>query len=208
MILPICDENHRYWLGNKHVVSVTQVMQSAGIIDTKFYTVEARERGTVVHKCIHYLNQNDLDIASIDESVRGYISAYRAFLEISRLTIRMAETVVYSPKHEYCGTLDIAGVMRGRSVIIDVKTGHAPAWVGIQLAAYKNALLECGGPRCSRYSLELRNDGNFKLREHKDIDDFANFKAALERVKHANSTRESDRVSQRNTNDITAADKH
>jgi hypothetical protein len=77
---------HVYTLDGDPLPSVTQVLQSAGIIDFSGIPapilLAARDRGAAVHKACHYYNDDDLDVdlfAAEYPDYWPYLSAWIAF---------------------------------------------------------------------------------------------------------------------------------
>lgn len=185
MILPAMNEKHEYYIGKKRIYSVSQILVKAGIIDTTFFSDYACERGTMVHEILHLHDIDDLNENAVKPLIVPYLEQWKKFKEVSGLQVLKSEKKVYSPKYNYCGTYDKFGLMNGLAVLVDVKTGSAQPWHSLQLAAYRQALIECGGPKCLRFTLELGPE-DFKLRQHKNSDDFSKFVAALKGVSNAN----------------------
>src|SRR4051812_31758875 len=66
---------HRYWLDDRPVPSVTQVLAGAGLVDYTFCREWARERGSLVHKAIAIELREGLDWTTVPEEFHPYISA-------------------------------------------------------------------------------------------------------------------------------------
>lgn len=181
-------EEHRYFLGKNELPGVTRVLKSAGLVDDTWFTEYSRIRGKHIHDAIQLHNERDLDEKTLDPRIRPYLDAYRDFLKESHLRVYLSERQVHSKLYGYAGTFDLYGLMGRRRALIDVKTGAMPRWVGLQLAGYRQAAIECGLQPVVRYSLQLRPDGEFRLREEKGRLDLAHFLTAL--AKHKEITRE------------------
>lgn len=176
------EATHTYTKDGVVIPSVTQVMESVGIIDYSMIPWETREvalkRGSDVHLLTQFEDEGDLLEASVEPHLRGYLAAWRRFKvehEIGRLPITLME---HRGCHDfgYAGTLDR---LFGTRVLLDIKTGAAPWWVRIQLAAYREMLKR--GPLI-RIALELHKDGTYRPRECPMLEhryDFDTFVAAL-----------------------------
>lgn len=172
-------ETHIYQYKNKVVPSVTQILQAVGIIDysriDNNILETAMQRGKDVHLATQFLDENDLNWATVGEDIKGYVTAYQKFIEISGFKPEKIETAVVHLEYKYAGTLDRVGTLDGHSVILDIKTGSMPAWTGIQLAAYA----ACLSGSYQRVGLQLNQDGTFKITTFTNPNDFNLFLSAL-----------------------------
>lgn len=156
---------HRYVVGGVERPSVTQVIYQAGLIDDRWWSEEARNRGKAVHIACHYLDEGDLDIESVDEAHRLYVRAWERFKADARFTPKLIEHRIFHPTYGYCGTLDRTGTIEGgATILLDIKTGLAERWHGIQLAGYANSFDKPG--RFRRLTVLLRRDGTYKVHEY------------------------------------------
>ncbi len=174
---------HQYRVDGRLVPSVTSVLNAAGLTNPRFFTQESRERGTAVHSAIHYLVQGDLDESSLCKEVMRYFKAFVMFQNLTHFTTIFSEYTVYSGDFDYIGTLDLYGWLNGRRVIIDVKTGSVPPTVDLQLWAYRRAAEEMGCKVDGVFSLNLRKDSSFRLKEHFDAHAFVMFLNALNKTR-------------------------
>ena len=167
---------HTYTLDGKLIPSVTTVLKRATIIDTTWYREPCTKRGTDIHNAIECI-----------ESVEHGLPRIMAYIHF-----RMAEGYfpvdvgmsVYSERHMYGGTIDTAGMLYGEYSVIDFKSGRAPEWVRLQLAAYCHCLVEMG--KCAKmprgYSLELRKNGTYDLKQHDMKSGLEEFLEARKRI--------------------------
>lgn len=148
----------------------------------------ASERGRDVHSACEYLDQDDLDPASLDEEIAPYVTAYERFLDDARPEWEAIESWVWSERYGYAGTLDRVGVLHGLkrtpAAVIDIKTVSALSPVtGLQLAAYEHAYREMRGRgaarRLARYALQLRPDSTYRLAQYAEPTDYSVFLAQL-----------------------------
>ncbi len=189
-MMPVLDETngrHVYRMADGRVVpGVTSILRDAGIIDDQWFTDEARARGQAVHACIHYYQQGALDEKSIDPAIEPYWKAYLEFRKHADFTPVLFEHVVYSKTQDYACKIDVFGRWQtdGCRSIIEFKSGHRPPWVDIQLAAQQQACFESGLRPTRLYSLELRKDARFDLKEHKNAHEALGwFLAARQKVR-------------------------
>ena len=168
-------ERHEYKAGGLIIPGVTTVLQSAGLIDDRFFTEEGRTRGTAVHQACHYFDEDDLDKGSVLDEYLPYVEAHERFVADTGIEWAMIEGIVRNEQYNYIGTLDRTGVLNDRRVLIDLKTGNPGVSAGPQTAAYEACLVN----RHCRYSLQLKDDGTYKLRRCAGRNDFKIFLAAL-----------------------------
>ena len=219
-VLQFSQLDHVYRLNGAVVPSVTQVLRQSGYCS--FYSdltekiaegllspadgvhaliqrgkrlIEARDRGQRVHNALHYLLEDDLDDATIDEETRGYLESGRKYLEQHVLKVYRAEFRVWSLRHGYAGTGDLLAVHRDDKLMLaDFKSGDpADVAADLQTAAYLSALLEMGttdvelgtelrstGALVRRRSIRLYRDGRIaKETLYTDPRDTAKFLGAL-----------------------------
>lgn len=139
--LKFTEEGHRYTLDGVEIPSNTTLLQAAGLIDTRWFQPEHAQRGKEVHKACWFLCEGDLDWASVRPDYVPYVEAFALFLEQSGFKVELNEVPVWSAAG-YATTPDLVGILNGRRVIINIKTGSVEKWVGLQLAGEKYALTE------------------------------------------------------------------
>lgn len=164
------DAEHVYRLDGQVIPGNTSILRDAGIIDTTWYTEESRNRGTYVHQAAHFYDEDDLDMASVKPDYLSFIEGWIRFRKETGFIPWKCELPVFHS----CGfatTLDRIGSLNGRAVLLEIKTGHSPAWVGLQtggqmLAArerFKMGELELQSFPTARFSVQLSADGKYKL---------------------------------------------
>jgi hypothetical protein len=64
-------ETHSYFLGKTRLIGVSEAIQSAGLKDFSRIAPDvlehARQRGTAVHAACHFLDEGDLDWATVSQ---------------------------------------------------------------------------------------------------------------------------------------------
>ena len=80
-----------------------------------------------------------------------------------------------STLYGFAGKPDLIGPLAGRESVVDTKSGAAGPAAHLQTAAYE--ILH--GKPLKRYALQLKQDGKYRLIEHKDRKDREIFLAAL-----------------------------
>lgn len=173
-------EGHAYRLDGRAILSVTQVLDLAGLSGGPWPEGSAA-RGTAVHLATEYDDIGDLDELSVDPAIAGYLDGWRRFVLESRYVGRLIEHRAYHPTYLYAGTIDREGYIDGsKHVLIDIKSGVEQPSHAIQLAAY--AFLLDGPHRYERLAVHLRPDGSYRARTFdrmKLAGDFALFVSAL-----------------------------
>jgi hypothetical protein len=181
-IIDFDEREHVYRVDGVVRPSVTQILAGVGLIDPRWFTPESRARGQAVHAACHYLDEGDLDLASVAPEIEKYVDAWMCFKRDVSLEVVSAEQLVYRPAHGYCGRLDRVARMHGgpSQFVLDIKTGGPADWHRLQTAAYAGCLP--GFYR--RATVHLGSDGRYAyaFREHKlseSMRDWADFQACL-----------------------------
>jgi len=153
---------------------VTDILRRAGLVNADWYTEEARERGSAVHIAAHFLDQHDLDWASVDPSVVPRLRQYQKFLDEVKPEILAIEEEVTNEALQYQGRLDRRYRIDSQEWIVDFKgPGQAP-WQAIQTALYAGTF-----PRPMRRAALHLSDERYQFVEHKDRKDWETAKAAI-----------------------------
>lgn len=179
------EEQHRYFLGQRELPSVTHVidhvLQDLARIPPDML-LAARERGTAVHKACELADLGTLDWSTLDVALFPYVEAWERFKVETRFVPIRIEERIYSEVYGYAGTLDRIGSMDYKETLIDIKSGEVYPSAGVQLAAYNKAAFERGiiSNLLPRYAVQLRDDGTYRLHPFTDAADFNVFSAALQ----------------------------
>ena len=179
---------HTYRHGSVRVPSVTAILRAAGLgpqygdIDPAVLE-RARQRGVAVDAACDLIDADDLDEASVDPAIAGYVEAYRRFIADTGYTVRASQVQVHHAQLGYCGTADMVGRMQGRVALLDRKcTASMHPDVAIQVAAYAEALnhmITESPPVTLIAGLHLRRDGSYKVHTYDLAAAFNVFRAAL-----------------------------
>jgi len=166
------ETGHRYYLNGTPVPSVTRVLEYTGLVNYGFLGErrdEYLERGRIVHLATRNDDEGGLAQSSVPVELRGYLQAWRAFRSDYAFVPILIEHRVFHAEHGFAGTLDRTGrIGDGTEIILDIKSGLAPAAVGLQLAAYASCLAH---PRARRRRcVELHQDGTYKVIPHETSD--------------------------------------
>lgn len=151
------------------LISVTQVLQLAGRIDTTWFTPESAWRGQVVHDLTEKFDRGEeLDIPP---GLEGYMDAYAEFMAVVRPIYAESEVEVTNGILRFGGRIDrVCKSIFGSPGILDFKTGDPYPWHGQQLSAY-NVLKPTG----SRWCCYLTKTGRYKLKQYEDPMDHRRF---------------------------------
>lgn len=168
MNLEFDEAKHCYTFNDKPMAHVTGILVDSGLVDAKWFTEFGRDRGSAVHKAIHYHELDDLDESTLDDTVRPFFEAYLKFKAEYQWQPIENELQVWSERHEYAGTLDSYGKAAGTRAIADYKTGQLTPAVGVQLTGYSLALAECRGIVCTKLlGVRLVGDGTYRIQQYK-----------------------------------------
>lgn len=170
-------EKHEYRIDGQRVPSVTQVLQGAGLIDTRWFNDEARMRGTYVAQATQFYDEGTLDYDALDDELKPYVMAWEKFLVDANVRIDHIELKVANRRRRYAGTLDRDARLDNSLTpwIIDIKTGAKAAWHGLQTAGYAG----CVRGHRWRASIILQDDATYKFEEHTGASDRDVFLSAL-----------------------------
>lgn len=176
------EERHTYHVGSRRLLSVTECLKVAGLIDASFYTDFGRLRGQLAHQLIELHDRDDLDDGSVDPQLAPYLSAWQSFMREADARWTHIEHRMADPVRGYAGTMDRLGTVLGQPAIVDAKTGHPAAWIGPQTAGYAllaeaNRLIP-SARRVKRYGVFIRSTGDYRLVEYVNKDDLGVFSAA------------------------------
>ena len=163
-------EKHEYFLGDRKLESVTEILERSGIADYRFSNEEAMTRGRYVHTATEMIDRNTLDWPILDDTLRPYCEAYQRFIEDKRPEILLSEKPMYHAQHLFAGTLDRVVKMDGGVALIDIKSGAPSPATAIQVAAYRELVKvneDIIPTKC--FSLHLRDDGTYLLNEIKNL---------------------------------------
>jgi len=166
---------HRYFLepSGEEIPGVTRALEECGLTDfsmvPRHILEAAQQRGTDVHNALHYLDDGELDEASLTEEMHGYVMAYLRFKNQMRFEPTLVEKFVYSLAHRWAGRLDRVGLIERKDggqdkIVVDFKSGLVLPAHRIQLAAYVSGLPDPRSHR--RMTLELDSDGTYKCHEY------------------------------------------
>lgn len=116
---------HRYTVGGVVMPGVTDILRATGV-SCDFEDLSAMSRrvghaiqlkrdiGTALHADAHSYDDNDLDLADVDDQVRPYLDAWIEFrARHPHLRPALRERRLHHPGLRYCGTTDAIFVEQG-----------------------------------------------------------------------------------------------
>lgn len=139
---------HEYRYNGQRIRSVTQILKDAGLIDDRWFSEEARDRGSAVHDlCEQYAKGTRHDAVGRAMESLEYINAFAAWCQDYQTYALRCEQVVWGEVNgeRYGGKFDLLSLVSGRRVLIDLKTGASAKWHNIQLAGYALARMNDTG---------------------------------------------------------------
>lgn len=169
---------HLYRLDGVEIPSVTQILREAGLVSHLNGFQEAVYRGLYAHEACEYLDLNDLDWRTVHPAYAGYVRAYERFKSDTGFVPELIEYQAFHPVYRYAGTLDRRGLIDGKPVLLDLKTGAEQPWWPLQLAGYQ--LL--GGENWKddqRLNVKMNEDGTYRLYRYFESSDIPTFLSAL-----------------------------
>lgn len=154
-------EDHSYWLGDRPLPSVTQVLSRIpGRYQAEPYYLE---RGKFVHKATQLYDQDELDWDTVDPVIKPYVDAYVKFRTDTGFEPHYIEHRLYHPSYFYAGTIDRIGPMSIVPAVLDLKTGVKVRADELQIAAYWELCRINDIPIKKSFLLYLTDNATYKL---------------------------------------------
>lgn len=169
------DATHAYYFEDVQIPSITQMLERTGWIDDRFYTEEASERGTAVHR---YTAQHDLgvlDPASVPRRYRGWVLAYIELMARVPHRWDQVELPAVHPLLRFGGTPDRVGTWINVRTVGEIKTGAPEAAHAIQTALQVVLVSHTASLPASawqRLAFYLKPNGRFVVERHPDKRDY------------------------------------
>lgn len=160
--------------GERVLPSVTQVLEAAGYIDTRWYPVSAARRGSTVHAITSWIDDGLTTIDFFDgHKYQGYAKAWEHFKMLWYFKPEEVEVFCLGAEEKYAGTIDRIGrfanerilrqieVPKGAEIMIDLKTGRVEKWHALQLEAYRQTRPD--PDNCCIFGVYLRDTGEYSV---------------------------------------------
>lgn len=163
------EQDHIYHLEGIPIPSVTTIMKPLsqdyyGKINEEKLAFAAI-RGTRVHQAVEEFEL--YGVMDIPDEFSGYTNAYLQWKKDFKVEILATEQKVYHKRLRYAGTVDLICRINGKIILMDLKTTSKtiPYLLGVQLVAYKNALLshEIDFVLDDIMALGLKKDGTYQM---------------------------------------------
>jgi hypothetical protein len=178
------DGRHVYYVDGIEKISVTQILDAAGLIDKTWYTEGGAKRGQYIAVATALDDRGGLVDANLRDDMRGYITAWWRFRAENEVEILDTERRCYEPTYQFTGTFDCTMILNGVYTLADRKTGPRLAWHQLQTAGYAMMPLPSvePGSYIARCGIHLRKNGTYRLESHTDYGDrsaFLNYLAGV-----------------------------
>jgi len=180
------EKYHSYFLGKQFLPGVSSILKAAGLVSfegiPEEILVRARDFGLACHKVCELSDLDTLDMATVDEPVIPYLTAWQKFKIDNAVEIEDIELPVFSEKWQYAGKLDRVVIMGGKRILLDIKSSASiyPS-MAIQLKGYEIAYNEMTGIKIQgRAIIQLLKTGAYNVCSCKDESDEQVFLAAIQ----------------------------
>ncbi len=183
---------HSYFLDGRNLVSNTEVLKGVGLIDTRFYTDDGRDRGTLVHDLIEREEAGvEHELGTMPLEISARIRAYRRFKADMGYRAEVVEAPICHATHGVATKPDSIGrLANGKRILFEVKTGAKTKWHDLQTACQEICVSDSVRARdlvfnpqitfpIPRYGLYLAETGRYRLEPHNGPGDHAAFLGAL-----------------------------
>lgn len=169
-------DTHTYYLDGKRIPNITRIIRP--MQDEQFFTEQARDRGSQVHKAIDNIVRG-MEYELPDEYF-GYIVAWKQFVKDHDYKSILSEQPMYHPAG-WAGTPDQYGIVReGMLAVFELKTGASHPVHALQTAAQAELITANGYKRPGlRFTLQLKPTGQYSIKIHKGHSDLSVFNALL-----------------------------
>jgi len=118
------------------IPSVTQLLQYGHIVDSTFIAPHYAIDGSEMHTMTELIDQCLYEDTLTDSRVHAALVGYELFLQDHDVLWEQTEQITFHEELFYAGTKDRLGIIDGKRMLVDLKSGHRYRWHVIQLAAY------------------------------------------------------------------------
>jgi hypothetical protein len=158
------EEDHTYWLDGKSLDYVTGALS---LVDKRPKDPWYLNKGKIIHIVTEYYDRDELDEATVDPQIMGYLNSYRLFLQETGFKPTHIELPLYHPQYLYAGKLDRMGNFHNSDLdLVDLKSGVPYPTDKLQGSAYWGLAISNKLPIRKVFDLYLQEDGSMPhLRE-------------------------------------------
>jgi len=187
-MLTFDESKHEYAVEGVRLPSVTQVLKSLGMYKGEdFFKPEGLVLGHYIHSACEYYDKGTLDEETLDDSLRGYLDAWKQFRMDTKFTPLLIEQPLQSRIHRFAGTPDRFGTIGNEFWLPDIKHGGYQPCDALQTAGYSLLLMESEYGKAiaesrrpiKRMSVYLEPNGRYFADEHKELTDIPGFMECL-----------------------------
>lgn len=167
--LRLDEELHQYWLNERRIPGISELLKHWGFIDGTYYTEESREVGRAVHASIHDIELGGAAANEFTSSrILNRIDEYLRFKSDKDFRVRRVEQIYGDPAGRYACKIDLLGTFGEVPVLslVEVKCGAELPWHRLQTSGQKRCIVDVGLVR--RFALYLPFKGRYNLKEHTD----------------------------------------
>ena len=159
MKLVFREEDHSFWLGDRRLPSVTQILKHfiPRFERDEWYLL----RGTAVHKATELYDKGTLDPDSVDPQIEGYLQGWIKFRMGYDFVPGQIEYQAHDPIYLYAGIVDRTGSCKIGDCFLDIKSGAPSNTDLLQLAGYSRFIKEPAG-----FNVYLHEDGTYKIKQY------------------------------------------
>lgn len=140
-----CEKMEELFLPNTAYdeIEIKQKLEQAKF-NHHFKKTSAADIGTLVHHTIEAIIAGEEPEELEDREAQKAVDRFMKWAKDNEVKFLLSEQMVYSLKHNYCGTLDFACRIGGKLMIGDIKTSNAihKVEMGGQMSAYRMARQE------------------------------------------------------------------
>ena len=169
-------EDHLYTDEGGAMPHITGMLAQTGWIDDRWYTEEASDRGTAVHRLTAEYDLGALDVQTCVTRYRGWLLGYVEAMRQLRPAWTDVEVPHVHPGYRFGGRPDRIGTVLRLLTVCEVKSGPPARSHQIQtalqaiLAAHSSTLTV---PHAwQRLAVHMKAKGRYKVERHNDRRDF------------------------------------
>lgn len=150
------------YVNNTGLPSVTEILKP--YIDTRWFTQEHADRGTLIHDYCHRYIKGDWYLPPLPVEYQGYFNSFTKWADSTVEAVILSETRLVNRALGYCGQPDFIGRIKGCCglVLLDWKTSQSyQSWFALQGEAYRElARTDRGIETVKSGSVRLKADGS------------------------------------------------